>query len=98
MRGGPVNAETFEAWRTKFAAEMEQGKKSGEQRPAEAAAAVAAGKLTGRQLFEQNKVLATSDVAFLGDTDAVLDESAFEGLDTLDLEDDEGLDRSAGSE
>ena len=40
-------------------------------------------RLTGRQLFEQQKVHSTSDISFLGDQD--IDEAVFEGLEDLEI-------------
>lgn len=53
--GTPVTVESFMEWREKFIAEIEL-KKSTEQKDKEANV-----KPTGRQLFEQNKVVVTED-------------------------------------
>ncbi|CAB3987108.1 Hypothetical predicted protein [Paramuricea clavata] len=39
----------------------------------------------GRQLFEQNKLMGTLDEAFMGD-DVQVDESLFQDMDDLDLD------------
>jgi ribosome assembly protein YihI (activator of Der GTPase) len=45
--------------------------------------------LLGRQLFEQNKVLASSDTAFYDESGINIDEAVFEGLGDLNIDDDE---------
>ena len=83
MKGGPVTVESFKEWNGKFMAEMSAAKgnlKSTNE-----------SKLTGRQLFERNKSLATSDVVFIGDAD---DDVLFEGLEDLQVDDEDNLDES----
>lgn len=87
LRGGPVTRESFAAWNAKFMAEVGearalQAKRQAEQTPI---------KLTGRELFERNKALATSDALAEGEEgegDVVLDASVFEGLDSIEVEGD----------
>lgn len=43
--------------------------------------------LVGRQLFEMNKVAATSDSAFYDEAGLCIDEAVFEGLEDLELSD-----------
>ncbi|XP_077976937.1 RWD domain-containing protein 1-like [Glandiceps talaboti] len=86
--GTPVTIETFLAWKKKFDEEMAQ-KKNKTLETAEDSK-----KLTGRQLFEQDQSLDDSEVAFLeeeGDN-VVVDESLFQELDDLELEDEIDID------
>ena len=84
MKGGAVTVESFLAWNAKFMAE--KSKESSEVSIKKDSNNV---KLTGRELFEQNKILAESDaVHFNGEGDVVvLDETAYAGLDDLDIDD-----------
>jgi len=50
----------------------------------------------GRQLFEQNKVTAASDCAFYDEAGLNIDEAVFEGMEYLDIDDDEGNDDVLG--
>lgn len=83
MRGGPVTPETFSKWNSQFIAEMNQMKTINEKRMTEPGPS----KLTGRQLFEQNKALATSDAAYGGEVgELVVEVELFEGLEELSIE------------
>ncbi|KAJ2394212.1 rwd domain-containing protein [Coemansia sp. RSA 2603] len=89
--GTPVTRESFARWKAAFDAEMmdvarlaaEAEEKQGAKRAAAAAAgSTAAGarkdaRLTGRQLFEQDKSLAMSDSRFIADGDVSVDASRF---------------------
>ncbi|XP_015756064.1 PREDICTED: RWD domain-containing protein 1-like [Acropora digitifera] len=76
--GTAVTLETFLAWRQTFEQEMMQiNKKSKEDN--------LKGKLTGRQLFEQDEAMENSDAAFL-EGEVKVDESLFQELDDLDLD------------
>lgn len=76
--GTAVTLETFLAWRQTFEQEMMQiNKKSKEDN--------SKGKLTGRQLFEQDEAMENSDAAFL-EGEVKVDESLFQELDDLDLD------------
>ncbi|XP_068698042.1 RWD domain-containing protein 1-like [Montipora foliosa] len=76
--GTPVTLETFVVWRRAFELEMMQiNKKTNEGN--------LKGKLTGRQLFEQDESMENSDVVFLED-EVKVDESLFQELDDLDLD------------
>ena len=96
--GTKVTRESFADWQRKFGEEILCLKKSGGTlSPAmQAFAAVAklfeeksSTKLTGRQLFEKDTSLATADVAFLDENDVDVDYSLFEGIEDLELEDEE---------
>ncbi|XP_044727143.1 RWD domain-containing protein 1 [Chrysoperla carnea] len=86
--GTRVTVETFMKWKTQFEIDMGIAKK----REAEAKDGK---KLTGRELFMTDKTLNESDLKFLDDgANVKVDESLFQDLDDLDLdeEDDEDFD------
>lgn len=85
FEGTCVSVETFLSWKTKFDAEMTELRRmkfSKEETGIK--------KLTGRELFEKDRSLIESDLQFLqeGDEEVKVDESLFQELDDLDLEDD----------
>ncbi len=90
FEGTRVTVESFMAWRSKFEAEMDRLNKKEMANKLELSK-----KLTGRQLFETNKSLIESDLQFLDesvddvDFDVKVDESLFQDLDDLDLEEDD---------
>lgn len=84
FEGTRVTVETFMKWKTQF--EDDTGitkKKESIEKEGK--------KLTGRELFITDKTLNESDLKFLEDgADAVkVDESLFQDLDDLDLDDEE---------
>jgi len=81
-----VTVERFVEWNAKFLQEMAAKRSEAEERRK----AELGNKLTGRQLFEMNKVTATSDSAFYDESGLNIDEAVFDGLDELDLSDDTG--------
>lgn len=83
-----MTIESFMAWNAKFLTEMEAGKRQAEQEKKEKEPL---SRLTGRQLFEQNRSLITSDMNYTDANEAIVevDIGAFEGLDDLDINDDE---------
>jgi hypothetical protein len=83
LRGGPVTQESFAVWNEKYMEEIQQATMLKDKKMAE----VGPSKLTGRQLFEHNKALVTSDAAYGDEADIVVNEVLFEGLDDLDIED-----------
>jgi len=86
FEGTRVCVETFMTWKEKFDEEMGHTKRR-------ELAALQGKKLTGRELFMTDKTLAQSDLKFLEDGDAVkVDESLFQNLDDLDLDDEEDED------
>lgn len=86
FEGIRVTVETFLTWKEKFDEEMGHTKKR-------EIAEKEGKKLTGRELFMTDKTLDQSDLKFLDDGDAVkVDESLFQNLDDLDLEDDDDPD------
>ena len=85
FEGTRVTVETFMAWRLKFDEEMNALDKNFKTKQE------INKKLTGKQLFEQNKNLIESDLQFLDDQDTDIDvqvdESLFQDMEDLDLED-----------
>ena len=81
-----MTVERFVEWNAKFLQEMAAKRSEAEERRK----AELGNKLTGRQLFEMNKVTATSDSAFYDESGLNIDEAVFDGLDELDLSDDTG--------
>ncbi|XP_011875747.1 PREDICTED: RWD domain-containing protein 1 [Vollenhovia emeryi] len=83
FEGTRVTVESFLSWKEKFDEEMGYTKRR-------ELAEREGKKLTGRELFMTDKTLDQSDLKFLDDGDAVkVDESLFQNLDDLDLDDDE---------
>lgn len=89
FEGTRVTIETFMAWKRKFDAEMaelerQKQKDEGSNK-----------KFTGRELFEKDKTMIESDLKFLTEDDDVcldtddvkVDESLFQALDDVDLND-----------
>jgi len=80
-----VSVETFLAWRSKF--DFDTGITSRKEKLANEAK-----KLTGKELFLQDKTLIESDLKFLleaGDSieNVKIDEALFQNLDDLELDD-----------
>jgi len=93
-KGTPVTLENFLAWKIRFDEEMRAAGKRIINDPL----AKKASKLTGRLLFERDSSMNVSDMQFLQqDTGVVaaggvkVDESLFQDLDDLDLDDLDGL-------
>jgi len=87
LEGTKVTIESFLAWKTEF--DRERLEKKGVK--------VMTGKekLSGRELFMTDVTLNESDIKFLaatGDTPVTVDESLFEDLDDLDLDDEDESD------
>ncbi|OLY81880.1 RWD domain-containing protein 1 [Smittium mucronatum] len=72
--GTKVTPELFHQWAAKFKLEMEKSAESQEQKRLDEKK----GKLTGRELFEQDKSLALSDDKFVQDGDISVDVSSFD--------------------
>ncbi|XP_070568312.1 RWD domain-containing protein 1-like [Ptychodera flava] len=88
--GTPVTIETFLAWKSKFDQEKTSSRKNLDSNEDSK-------KLTGRQLFEEDNTLDDSEVALLDEGDnIVVDESLFQELDDLDLDDE--LDEAIGED
>ncbi|XP_077384032.1 RWD domain-containing protein 1 isoform X1 [Festucalex cinctus] len=87
FQGTVVTIENFLAWKANFElemAEMWRKKQKEEEQSGKA-------KLTGKQLFETDHNLDTSDIQFLEDVgnSVEVDESLFQDIEDLDLEDDD---------
>ncbi|XP_029080173.1 RWD domain-containing protein 1 isoform X1 [Monodon monoceros] len=87
FHGTPVTIENFLSWKAKFDAELLEIKKKRMKEEEQAGK----NKLSGRQLFETDHNLDTSDIQFLEDAgnNVEVDESLFQEMDDLELEDDE---------
>merc|ERR1712156_1010488 len=86
LEGTKVTIESFLAWKADFDAEMAVMRKEKE------AAKKDKNKKSGRELFMTDKNLVESDIKFLaeaGDEAVTVDESLFEDLDDLDLDEDQ---------
>lgn len=89
-KGTPVTLENFLVWKAKFDEEMIlTGKRKVVDTTKEK-------RLTGKQLFERDSTLNESDIKFLTDTGVKVDESLFQDLDDLEL--DEDFDEDFGDE
>ncbi|KAI3646628.1 hypothetical protein MP228_009556 [Amoeboaphelidium protococcarum] len=85
--GTPITEETFRAWKEKFNAWRIAQKNQKQQQQI----AIDSNKLTGRQIFERNIALATSDGADDDESEVVVfDKSAFED-EVFSSEDDQEL-------
>merc|ERR1712025_1422806 len=85
LEGTKVTIESFLAWKAEFDAEMRAKKGIKELSKKEKE------KKTGKQMFMTDATLNQSDVKFLaetGDVAVTVDESLFEDLDDLDLDED----------
>ncbi|KAK7157931.1 hypothetical protein R3I93_009203 [Phoxinus phoxinus] len=87
FQGTVVTIENFLSWKAKFEEEMTE-LKSKRQKEEEQAGKT---KLTGKQLFETDHNLDTSDIQFLEDvgSSVEVDESLFQDMDDLDLDEDD---------
>uniref|UniRef100_A0A2K5II42 RWD domain-containing protein n=1 Tax=Colobus angolensis palliatus TaxID=336983 RepID=A0A2K5II42_COLAP len=87
FHGTPVTIENFLNWKAKFDAELLEIKKKRMKEEEQAGK----NKLSGKQLFETDHNLDTSDIQFLEDAgnNVEVDESLFQEMDNLELEDDE---------
>ena len=86
LEGTKVTIESFLAWKAEFDSEMAVHRKEKE------AAKKDKNKKSGRELFMTDQNLIESDIKFLaetGDEAVTVDESLFEDLDDLDLDEDE---------
>jgi len=89
IRGGPVTPASFAEWHTQFLSDQASKTASiAEINKRVLDSQASTGKLTGRQLFERNRALATSDIAFAEDEGmAIAEEDIYEGLDDLVISD-----------
>lgn len=87
FQGTVVTIETFLSWKAKFEVEMIELKKKRQKEEEQSGKK----KLTGKQLFETDHNLDTSDIQFLedGGNSVEVDESLFQEMDDLDLDEDD---------
>ncbi|XP_073432069.1 RWD domain-containing protein 1 isoform X2 [Dendrobates tinctorius] len=90
FHGTPVTIENFLNWKAKFDADMVELRRKRQKEEEQAGKS----KLTGKQLFERDHNLDTSDIKFLEEAgnSVEVDESLFQELDDLELDDEEDLD------
>lgn len=80
FEGTKVTVESFLKWKTAFDKEMNELKKQNLDTTNK--------KTTGKQLFERDESLFTSDLQYMTEEQVEVDESLFQDLDDLDLDDD----------
>ncbi|XP_048881088.1 RWD domain-containing protein 1 [Brienomyrus brachyistius] len=87
FQGTVVTIENFLSWKANFEQEMAELKRKKQKEEEQSGKA----KLTGKQLFERDHDLDTSDIQFLEDAgnNVEVDESLFQDMDDLDLEEDD---------
>ncbi|XP_034384699.1 RWD domain-containing protein 1 [Cyclopterus lumpus] len=87
FQGTVVTIENFMTWKAKFELEMAELRRK-EQKEEEQGGKI---KLTGKQLFETDHNLDTSDIQFLEETgnNVEVDESLFQDIEDLDLDEDD---------
>uniref|UniRef100_A0A8C9RNL6 RWD domain-containing protein 1 n=1 Tax=Scleropages formosus TaxID=113540 RepID=A0A8C9RNL6_SCLFO len=87
FQGTVVTIENFLSWKAKFEQEMAEIKRKKQKEEEQSGK----NKLTGKQLFERDHNLDTSDIQFLEDAgnNVEVDESLFQDLDDLDLDEDD---------
>ncbi|KAF5890265.1 RWD domain-containing protein 1 [Clarias magur] len=87
FQGTVVTIENFLAWKARFEREMAELKRKKQKEDEQAGK----NKLTGKQLFERDRNLDTSDIQFLEDAgnSVEVDESLFQDMDDLELDEDD---------
>lgn len=92
FEGTRVTVETFLAWKARFDFEMATLRSEREKEDEKNK------KLTGRELFQTDQTLNESDLSFLGDGEGevTVDESLFQDLEDLDLDDEDDEDYVPG--
>ncbi|XP_060761510.1 RWD domain-containing protein 1 [Neoarius graeffei] len=87
FQGTVVTIENFLAWKARFEQEMAELKRKKQKEDEQAGK----NKLTGKQLFERDRNLDTSDIQFLEDAgnSVEVDESLFQDMDDLELDEDD---------
>ena len=86
FHGTPVTVETFLAWKLKFEEEMKELKRLKEKAEGDRR------KMTGKELFLSDKNILENEVLEGEESGVKIDESLFEDLDDLDLDDDPDFD------
>ncbi|XP_071777406.1 RWD domain-containing protein 1 [Centroberyx gerrardi] len=87
FQGTVVTIENFLAWKATFELDMAEIRRKRQKEEEQAGKT----KLTGKQLFETDHNLDTSDIQFLEDAgnNVEVDESLFQDIDDLDLDEDD---------
>ncbi|XP_019375600.1 PREDICTED: RWD domain-containing protein 1 isoform X2 [Gavialis gangeticus] len=87
FHGTPVTIENFLSWKAKFDTELLELKRKKMKEEEQAGK----NKLSGKQLFEMDHNLDTSDIQFLEEAgnSVEVDESLFQEMDDLELEDED---------
>ncbi|XP_028985848.1 RWD domain-containing protein 1 [Betta splendens] len=87
FQGTVVTIENFLAWKAKFEMEIAELRRKRQKEEEQAGKP----KLTGKQLFERDRNLDTSDIQFLEDAgnNVEVDESLFQDIEDLELDDDD---------
>lgn len=87
FQGTVVTIQNFLTWKAKFELEMSELRRK-DQKEEEQGGKI---KLTGKQLFETDHNLDTSDIQFLEETgnNVEVDESLFQDIEDLDLDEDD---------
>ncbi|XP_068135565.1 RWD domain-containing protein 1 [Hyperolius riggenbachi] len=90
FHGTPVTIENFLSWKAKFEAEIADLRRKKQKEDEQSGKS----KLTGKQLFETDHNLDTSDIKFLEEAgnSVEVDESLFQDLDDLELDDEDDPD------
>lgn len=87
FQGTVVTIENFLSWKAQFEQDMAELRKKKQKEDEQSGK----NKLTGKQLFERDHNLDTSDIQFLedGGNSVEVDESLFQDIDDLELEEDD---------
>ncbi|XP_006626344.1 RWD domain-containing protein 1 [Lepisosteus oculatus] len=87
FHGTPVTIENFLSWKARFELEMTELKRKKMKEEEQSGKC----KLTGKQLFETDHNLDTSDIKFLEEAgnNVEVDESLFQDMDDLELDEDD---------
>ncbi|XP_072264893.1 RWD domain-containing protein 1 [Pyxicephalus adspersus] len=90
FHGTPVTIENFLSWKAKFETELAELRRKKQKEEEQSGK----NKLTGKQLFERDHNLDTSDIKFLEEAgnNVEVDESLFQDLDDLELDDEDDPD------
>ncbi|XP_018419281.1 PREDICTED: RWD domain-containing protein 1 isoform X1 [Nanorana parkeri] len=90
FHGTPVTIENFLSWKAKFDVELIELRRRKQKEEEQSGKS----KLTGKQLFETDHNLDTSDIKFLEEAgnSVEVDESLFQDLDDLELDDEDDPD------
>ncbi|KAM8952583.1 RWD domain-containing protein 1 [Pelodytes ibericus] len=90
FHGTPVTIENFLSWKAKFESELAEMRRKILKEEEQSGKI----KLTGKQLFERDHNLDTSDIKFLEEAgnSVEVDESLFQDLDDLELDDEDDPD------